>query len=154
MIRNLLNKYVNWIDSTGWKTFFKIYGLAVLYFFVICLIRSDGFGACAVAFPFDPFLSFIAPLMRILELLGLGSFTVGDYFFPSISLLLFLAFLINLYHFGKKESLFRQRALILSQTIKIGLITYFMIVISFYVYLWVSGQHCSFRSCGFLKGYY
>lgn len=154
MIKNLLNKYVSFVDSTGWKTFFKVYLLAVLYFLVMCFFRTDEFGFCIFIFPFNPLDAFIAPLMKILELCNL---TIVDRIEdPLISLytLLLTAILINLYRLGKKDSTFRQRTLILSQTIKIGLMTYFMIVVLFYIYLWVSGQDCSFRSCGFLKGYY
>lgn len=154
MIKNLLNKYVRFVDSTGWKTFFKVYLFAVLYFFVICVNKPDAFGSCAFTFPFNPLDSFIAPFLKILELYHLAFEDRYEDMLTAIYALLLSGVLINLYRLGKKDSTFRQRALILSQTIKIGLMTYFMIVILFYIYLWVSGQDCSFRSCGFLKGYY
>ena len=154
MMKNMLNKYINWVDSTGWKTFFKVYGLAVLYFFVICLIRSDGFGVCIIVFPFDPLDSFIAPFLRILELCNIASPDRTEDMIAAIYVLLLSGLLINIYHFGKKESSFRQKALILSQIIKLGLVSYLIVIIIFYAYLWISGGWCNHTTCGFLMGYY
>lgn len=154
MIETLLKNYINFAEKTGWKTFFKAYLIGAAYFFILCWNRPDAYGTCLYSFPFDPFYSFISPLLNLFTLSGLNLFDRNVDAFTALFFLSFSAILINVYRIGKPESAFHRCAKKISLITKMILISYLIIIVILYAYYWISGEPCSPEVCGFLKGYY
>lgn len=155
MMKNWLEKYIAWVDSTGWKTFFKVYGLATLYSLILCLFKSDMYGACLIGFPLNPLTLFIAPLMLFFEFIVVK--IPNRIYYDSVVAfygLITLGIIINLYRFSKQDSLLRLQAKKISRVVKLGLVSYVFIILVFYLGVLITGYDCGYEVCGFLKGYY
>lgn len=154
MIKNLLNKYVNWVDSTGWKTFFKVYGLAVLYSFVMCLYKPDEFFAfCIFFFPLNPLELFILPFLKALGLFLELNMQEQDNILFSFGLLCLFGFLINIYRINKQEGSLSKITKKISKITKLGLVSYVFIIFLFYLSVIIFRYECNAQLCGNLKGY-
>lgn len=153
MIKRLLINYINFAEKTGWKTFFKVIFVALLYTLILCLFHSDVYGLCLFFFPLNVFSLFVSPLATVVNVLGLDIKT-DEYTVIAIYLLIFSAILINVYRLVKPESAFCRFAKKISLITKMILISYLIIIVILYAYYWISGEPCSPEVCGFLKGYY
>lgn len=138
----MLEKIKKFVEQSSWKTFFKMYFLAVLYALLVCIFDSDGFGFCFfLLFP-NPFIMLMTPVAFIFDFHEINF----GFWSSFLALTLIFVFLINVYRFFPEKLQCWKYLRNISLGLKCFLFLYTILVVLIYLYIFFTVGYCS--PCG------